>query len=57
MRPVPGDCAFQATPAGCEEERGQDLLKEELQNSMFVRIETQLHLRKSQPKIADHIAV
>ena len=47
MRPVPGDCAFQAYAAGCEEKRSGFVLKELQRITYLSECETQLHLRKS----------
>ena len=49
MRPVPGDCAFQAYTAGCEEKRSGFVLKELQRITYLSEYETHisLHLRKS----------
>lgn len=53
-RPVSGDCAFQAYSAGHEEKRPGFVLKELQRITDLSEYETQLYLRKSWPKIADH---
>lgn len=47
IRPVPGDCAFPAYAAGCEEKRSGFVLKELQRIAYLSEYDTQLHLRKS----------
>lgn len=56
-RPVPGDCAFQAYTAGYEEKRSGSVQNELQRITYLSECETQLYLRKSWPKIADHLLV